>query len=193
MAVKAALKENSYGNRTRVKTGKVRLSFPHLFDRYDKSGKYQAVFIVPKDSDTQKVIDEAVKNAKLDGKTRLWGGKVPGRLDISMKDGDEPNDDGDIYPENEGNNLVTAKSNTKPAVFDTDGSDIFDEEDIYSGCYVQAIFEVYPYNNDSKGIAFALSGVKKVSDGEHLGGGGYKAGADDFDEVDEDDGDDLML
>ena len=62
---------------------------------------------------------------------------------------------------------------------------------MYAGCYVQAIFDVYPYNNDSKGIAFALSGVKKVADGQRLGGGGYKAGADDFDEVEEGD-EDLM-
>ena len=189
MAIKAALKENSFGNKTRVKTGKVRLSFPHLFEKYEKSGKYQAVLIVEKGSATEEVINSAIKNAKSDGKTRLWNGKVPGKLDIAMKDGDEPNDEGETYPESEGCILVTAKTTKKPAVFDMDGGDVFDEDEIYAGCYVQAIFEVYPYNNDSKGIAFALSGIKKVADGERLSGAGYTADAGDFDELD-DDGDD---
>ena len=39
MAIKAVLKENSFGNKTRVKTGKVRISFPHLFEVYEKSAR----------------------------------------------------------------------------------------------------------------------------------------------------------
>jgi len=193
MAVKAVLRENGFGNKVRVRTGKVRLSFPHLFDTYEKSGKYQAQFLIPKDSDTVKVLNEAIENAKADGKTRLWGGKVPGNLKMSVKDGDTMvNDDGESYPENEGCIIVTAKTNSKPAVFDTDGGDIFDQDDLYAGCYVQAIFDAYPYTNDSKGIAFALSGVKKVADGPRIGGGGYKAGAGDFSEVDDEDAEDLL-
>ena len=191
MAIKAVLKENSFGNKTRVKTGKVRISFPHLFETYEKSGKYQAQLMIPKESDTETILYKAIENAKADGKTRLWGGKIPGGLKLNIKDGDQPDGEGETYPENEGCILITAKTGSKPAVFDTDGGEIFDQEDMYAGCYVQAIFDVYPYNNDSKGIAFALSGVKKVADGQRLGGGGYKAGADDFDEVEEGD-EDLM-
>ena len=191
MAIKAVLKENSFGNKTRVKTGKVRISFPHLFEVYEKSGKYQAQLMIPKESDTETILYKAIENAKADGKTRLWGGKIPGGLKLNIKDGDQPDGEGETYPENEGCILITAKTGSKPAVFDTDGGEIFDQEDMYAGCYVQAIFDVYPYNNDSKGIAFALSGVKKVADGQRLGGGGYKAGADDFDEVEEGD-EDLM-
>lgn len=187
MAIQAKLMANNYGNMTRVKTGKVRLSFPHLFERYEKSDKFQAQFMVPKGSDTENVLNKAIENAKQDGKTRLWGGKIPGKVTVSMKDGDEPNDEGEVFPDNEGHWLVVAKSTKKPAVFDKDGSDVFDMDDIYAGCYVQAIFDVYPYNNDSKGIAFALSGIKKLADGEHLGGGGYKPDADAFDEAEEDD------
>lgn len=191
MAVKASLSANSFGTKVRVKTGKVRLSFPHLFAKYEKSGKYQATLIVPKGSDTDDIINQAIENAKADGKSRLWGGKVP-RLEIkSRKDGDEPNEEGDIYPENKNCWLIAAKTNRKPSVFDRDGSDVFDESDVYAGCYVQAIFEVYPYANDSKGIAFALSGIKKIADGERLGGGGYTPDADEFDE-DEEDEEDLL-
>lgn len=192
MAIKATLSANGYGNMIRVKTNKVRLSFPHLFEKYEKSGKYQCQLMIPKGSDTEEVLEKAIANAKLDGKTRLWGGKVPGRLEISRKDGDEPDDEGNTYPENEGHWLIAAKSNTKPKVFDKDGSDVFDEEDIYAGCYVQAIFEVYPYANDSKGIAFALSGIKKLAEGERLGGGGYKPSADAFDDAEDIEDDDLL-
>lgn len=191
-AVKATLSANGYGNMVRVKTGKVRLSFPHLFEKYEKSGKYQAQLMIPKGSDSEEMLDKAIANAKLDGKTRLWGGKVPGRLEVSRKDGDEPDDEGNTYPENEGHWLIAAKSNRKPAVFDKDGSDVFDEDDIYAGCYVQAIIEVYPYANDSKGIAFALSGIKKLADGERLGGGGYKPDADAFDDAEDIEDDDLL-
>lgn len=191
MAIQAKLSANSYGNKVRVKTGKVRLSFPHLFEKYEKSGKYQAQLMIPKGSDTETILEKAIINAKEDGKTRLWGGKIPRTVEISRRDGDEPNDDGDTYPENEGHWLIAAKTTKKPPVLDRDGGDIFDEDDIYAGCYVQAIFEVYPYNNDSKGIGFALCGIKKIADGERLGGGGYKASADDFDEVDDED-DDLL-
>lgn len=187
MAIAAKLSANGYGTMVRVKTGKIRLSFPNLFERFEKSGKYQAQLMIPKGSDTEKVLEKAIENAKQDGKTRLWGGKIPGRLEISRKDGDEPDDNGETYPENAGMWLVSAKSNTKPKVYDTDGSDIFEQESIYGGCYVQAIFDVYPYANDSKGIAFALSGIKKIADGEPLGGGSYKPSADDFDDAEDDD------
>lgn len=187
MAIQARLSENGFGNKVRVRTGKIRISFPHLFEKYEKSGKYQAQLMIPKGSDTEDVLRKAIENAKLDGKTRLWGGKMPGRLDVSMKDGDEPNDDGDVFPENAGHLLLAAKSNTKPSVYDTDGGEAFDAESVYAGCYVQAIFDVYPYANDSKGIAFALSGVKKLADGERLGGGGYKPSSDDFDDAEDDD------
>jgi hypothetical protein len=193
MAVKAVLKPNNFGNEVRVKTGKVRLSFPHLFEKYEKSDKYQAVFMIPKGSDTQRIVDEAVSNAKKDGKARLWGGKIPGKLGVSIKDGDEPNEEGDTYPENEGHILLTAKSTKKPPVFDADGNDVFDAEELYSGCYVQAIFDAYPYANDSKGVGFSLAGVKKIADGEPLGGNGYKASANDFDDAEDEDDDDGLL
>lgn len=187
MAITAKLSANGYGNMVRVKTGKVRLSFPHLFERDEKYGKYQVQLLVPKGSDTEKVLNKAIENAKADGKTRLWGGKLPGKLRVCMMDGDEPDDNGETRPENEGHWLVSAKSNNKPKVYDQDGGDIFDPEDIYAGCYVQAIFDVFPYAGEGKGVSAILSGVKKIADGEKLGSGGYKPEASDFDDAEDDD------
>ena len=190
MAINAALKENGYGDRVRIKTGKVRLSFPRLFEKDNKSEKYQATLIIPKKSDTNNVLQKAVENAKLDGKTRLWGGRIPGKMEVWIIDGDEPDANGETRPEYEGCVIINAKSNTPPPVFDTDGStidgaDIYAKETIYAGCYVQAIVDAYPYNNSSAGIAFALCGMKKLTDGERLSSGGYKPEADDFDAADE--------
>ena len=65
MAIQAKLSANSYGNKVRVKTGKVRLSFPHLFEKYEKSGKYQAQLMIPKGSDTETILEKAIINIVL--------------------------------------------------------------------------------------------------------------------------------
>ena len=50
---------------TKVVTGKVRLSFPHLFEKYDKSDKYQCQLLISKDDkDTIGVIKKAIEAAK---------------------------------------------------------------------------------------------------------------------------------
>lgn len=194
MAIKAALTESWSGYNTHLKTGLVRLSFPHLFEKFEKSGKYQAQFYVDKnDKATIKLLNEAIENAKEHGKDAKWGGKIPldSKITISVKDGDE---DADEFPAQEGAMIITAKSERKPKVLDIDGSEMFDQEDIYPGCYVQAIVEAYPYNADGKkGIAFALLGVKKMKDGERLGGGGSTVEDSDFDEAEDDDDDDLGI
>lgn len=196
MAVIAELRENAYHNLTKVKTGKVRISFPHLFTKYEASGKYQAHFIISKDDEnTVEVLQSAIKNAKENGKERLWGGKLPGRLAVACKDGDEPDDNGEVFESAINSYIVTAKSKHMPPVYGADKVRLseLEEEEVYGGCYVQAIFEAYPYSADNaKGIAFALLGVKKLADGERFGGGASFASDDDFDEADDDDIDDLL-
>lgn len=187
--MKAKLSPNRSGDyETHLKTGLVRLSFPHLFEKYEKSGKYQAQFYVDKkDKDSIALLNKCIEEAKECGKATKWGNVIPKKLNISVKDGDE---DADEYPAQANQMIITAKSSYKPTVYDKDGSEVFDQEDIYAGCYVQAIVEAYPYNADgSKGVAFALLGVKKMKEGERLGGGGNAVDASDFDEAEEDDDD----
>lgn len=174
---------------THLRTGKVRLSFPHLFEKYEKSGKYQAHFMIPKsDKKCIDLLEKCIEEAKSYGKATKWGNTIPKKLKISIKDGDE---DADEYPEQAGHMIVTAKTSYKPDVYDKDGSEAFDAEDLYAGCYVQAIIEAYPYDSDgSKGVAFALLGVKKIAEGERFGGGGSSVSSDDFDAADEEDEDD---
>ena len=55
------------------------------------------------------------------------------------------------------------------------------EDELYSGCYVQAQLSLYVYNaNGNKGVGVGLEAVRKVAEGERLGGVTVKA--DDFDD-----------
>lgn len=181
----AKLITNSYGQAVRVRTGRARLSFPKLFERDKMTGKYGATIMIPKDDeDTLNLIKEAIENAKEDGKERVWGGKIPAKLRIIVNDGDQSERD-----EENGYYTIAAKSNRKIDVYGKGGV-LLDEDDIYPGCWVQAIIEFYPYDNQGKGISATLEGIKKVADGERFGGGGYMAGADDFDDDGDDEDDD---
>lgn len=183
----AKLSNNSHGQATRLRTGRVRLSFPHLFERDQMSGKYSATILIDKnDEETVSLMKEAVKNAKADGTERLWGGKEPSQLRMIVRDGDKSE-----HEEEHGCYTISAKSNSRIDVYGKGGVLLDDEDDIYGGCYVQAVIEFFPYNNQGKGISCTLEGIKKVADGERFGGGSYKAGADDFDD-DGDDDDDLI-
>lgn len=187
----AKLMENNYGNFTRVRTSRVRLSFPHLFEKDSMTGKYGCDLLIPKDDkELLKIISTAIKNAKEDGKERVWGGKLPAKLREPISDGDEEDKEGyeNCY-------VLKPKTTRRIEVFDmgpkaTCGT-IDDAEDLYPGCYVQAIIEFAPYDNQGKGVTSILLGLKKVADGEHLGGTSYQATADDFDDGEDGGGDDL--
>lgn len=175
------------GETKKVQTGRVRLSYAHLFERYEKSGKYQCQLLIPKDDKAQlDVIRKAIENAKADGKERLWGNKMPGGYRSPLNDGDAQDESQEAQ---EGCYFINAKSNSRPYVHDTDGTAIepgdFDaSERIYSGCYVRAIISFYPYNNEGKGVAAALERIQKLGDGETLGGGS-RSDFEDDDEKDE--------
>ena len=169
-----------------MQTSKVRLSFPHLFEKYEKSDKYQATLIFDKDDKTLlAVMKKAIEAAKQIGKTSKWGGKIPSSIDSPIHDGDTQEYDGyeDSY-------YVTAKSSSKPKVTDAEGDEIFDQEDIYPGCYVRAVIKFLPYDNSGKGVCCILERIQKLEDGEPLGGNG---GGSDFDDDGEDDDEDLGL
>lgn len=177
---------------TKVKTGKVRICYVHLFEKYEKSDKYQARFLIDKDDkETLGCIKKAIEAAKADGKTHLWGGKIPGQYRGPLCDGDAMEEP---QPEYEGCYYLTAKTSRKPQVVDLDRDDIYDDEEVYPGCYVRATIVFFPYNNEGKGVGCLLNNVQKLADGDRIGGSAASA-AEDFDDDDEleDDDDDLML
>lgn len=161
-------------------TGKVRLSFVNVFEpRADLQGKlkYSATLLIDKkDTKTVSRLNDAFKKLLDDPETKMkMGGKLL-NIDLPLRDGDEKDAAG--YA---GCWYLNAKANEDrpPLVVDRDRNEIIDKSEIYSGCYAQAIISLYPYAvSGHKGIGVGLSALRKLADGEPLGGS--HVSADDF-------------
>jgi hypothetical protein len=182
---------------TRVVTGVVRISFPHLFEPWsgkdDQDKKYSCMILVPKDDEaTVNKILEAQQAALEEGKQKVFKGKIPKNWKNTFRDGDDEKDT-EEYPEYAGHYFMSISSNKKPGVVDRALNGIDDPEEVYSGCYVRVSMDAYAYSNQSTGVTFGLGNVMKWRDGERLSGGGRKAEEDFADIVDEYDPDDDLL
>lgn len=160
---------------TRVVTGKVRLSYVHLFEPYtndpEKEARYSVTILIPKrDKATMDKIYAAIEAAKEDGKTKTFGGKIPGNLKTILHDGDEEADL-DRNPEYAGHFYMAMSSKQRPGVVDADLNAVLDPTQVYSGCYARVSINAFPYSNSgNKGISFGLNNVQFLEDGEPLGG-----------------------
>ena len=163
---------------TKVITGKCRASFVHIFEPKSVNGsdpKYSMSLIIPKsDTKTLRAIRAAVDEAIENGITNKWGGKRPGKLSLPLHDGDEERDEDLAYADAF---YINATSFEKPGVVDNkkgrDGKPIpiTDPLQVYSGCYVRASINFYPFNvNGNKGVAAGLNNVQFWCDGEPLNG-----------------------
>jgi len=156
----------------KVVSGKVRLSFAHLFQPVAAmeggTPKYSVSIIIPKsDTETIAKFNKAFEEAKSTN-AAFFGGAVPKGLKGGLRDGDEEKDDA-AYANSY---FINANSVQKPGVVDADMNEILDPSEVYSGCYGRVSVTFYPYNaSGSKGIACGLNNVMKVADGERLGGG----------------------
>jgi hypothetical protein len=168
---------------TKVVTGKARLSYVHLFEKFAFEGqdpKYSTMLLIPK-SDTKTLADlRAAEQAAAElGKSSKWGGKIPKSLNSIIRDGDEFKDD---YPERGGHWFMVVSSNNKPGVVDANVQPILDEGEVYSGCYARASLNAFPYKfGPNNGVSFGLNHIQKIADGEPLGG--ITRAEDDFDVV----------
>lgn len=167
---------------TKVITGKVRLSYVHVFEpRPNDNGeeeKYSCSILIPKeDKETLRKIKAAVDAAVEQGKTSKWGGKVPANLKKPLRDGDEERPDDEAYA---GHYFFNATSKTKPGIAKPIGKgpdgrvkfqEITDSTEVYSGCYAKVSINFYPYDaKGNRGVAAGLNNIVKVQDGEFLGG-----------------------
>lgn len=158
--------------RTKTVTGKVRLSYVHLLEpdamEVGQEPKYSVSIIIPKsDTKTLKRIDECIKAAIEEGKSK-WGGKVPSNLQTPLRDGDVDREDDPAYANSY---FVNAKSKYKPQVVDANLNPIMDSTEIYSGMYARVSINFFGYNAaGNKGVAAGLNNVQKIADGDFLGG-----------------------
>lgn len=167
-------------NATKVITGKVRLSYVHLFNPQttdDGSEKYSTAILIPKsDKETLRKIKAAVDAAVELGKSK-WGGKIPPNLKKPLRDGDEERPDDEAYA---GHYFLNASSTNKPGIAKPIGKgpdgktkfqEITDSTEVYSGCYAKVSLNFYPFDKKgNRGVAAGLNNVVKVQDGEFLGG-----------------------
>jgi hypothetical protein len=172
---------------TKVITGKVRLSYVHLFEPWsnspDQEAKYSAVLLIPK-SDTGTIAKlQAAQQAALEaGKAKMFGGTIPKGWKSTLRDGDEEGDL-DKNPEYEGHMFMTVTSKTRPGIVDQDLNPILDSTEIYSGCYARVSINCFPFNKQgNRGVSFGLNHVQKLADGDFLGG--RSKAEDDFGKVD---------
>ncbi|GIM47006.1 hypothetical protein DNHGIG_25550 [Collibacillus ludicampi] len=168
-------------NATKVITGKVRLSYVHIFEPQITDGgdeKYSTAILIPKsDKETLRKIKAAVEAAKEIGKTSKWGGKIPANLKLPLRDGDEERPDDEAYA---GHYFLNATSKQKPGIAKPLGKgpdgkmkfqEITDSTEVYSGCYARVSLNFYPFDaKGNRGVAAGLNNVVKVQDGEFLGG-----------------------
>lgn len=145
----------------------VRLSFPALFNKAKFDGqetKFEATFLLDKieHADSIAQIKEAI-SAKV--KTDLKGAKL-GADKLCLRDGDEAEYDG--YA---GCMSIKASNALRPMVLDRDRTPLAEQDNkVYSGCYVNAIIELWAQNNNyGKRINAKLLGVQFYADGEALG------------------------
>ena len=164
---------------TKVTTGKVRLSYTHLFEPHAIEGndpKFSTSVLIPKtDKATLTAIKEAVEQVKKEG-TAKWGGKVPPNLKTPLRDGDAERPDDEAY---KGCYFLNANSKNKPGVVDANVQPVLDATEVYSGCYGRLTLNFYAFNaQGNKGVACGLGNVQKLEDGEPLGG--FTRAEDDF-------------
>lgn len=171
---------------TKVKTGKVRFSYAHVFEptsmQEGQDKKYSVSILIPKtDTATITRIKAAIEEAKELGKGK-WNNVIPKNLKTPLRDGDEEREGDEAYA---GHFFIGANSTMKPGIVDKDRQPIISADEFYSGCFGRASINFYAYNaSGSKGIAAGLNNLQKLEDGARLSGGGASA-ADDFGDDDD--------
>ena len=171
---------------TKIVTGKVRLSYCHLFEPQAIEGgdpKYSVTILIPKsDETTVNKIKSAIALAAENGKAK-FGGKVPANLKNTLRDGDEEKDVSE-QPEYKNCYFMNVSSRNKPGVVDKDLNPILDSSEIYSGCYGRVSLNFYAYNTaGNKGVSAGLNNVMKLADGDYLGG--RSSAEDDFKDIED--------
>lgn len=173
-------------NSIRVVTGRVRLSYVHVFT--PKPGlnggepKFSVTILLPKsDIATKQRIDAAIQAAVQAGVASKWNGARPPQVAIPIHDGDgiRPSDGMPFGDECKGHWVFTASSKQPPQIVDLSLNPIINQTDVYSGIYARVSINFFPYAaGGKKGIGCGLRNIQKLEDGEPLGG--RTSAADDF-------------
>lgn len=162
---------------TSVRIGEVRFAYVNVFEprkdgEGEGDGKYQVCVMIPKDqTDTIKMLQDAIAAAEQKGKASKWAGKIPAKRTLPLRDADEE-EKGEEF---EGMMFFNCSSKNKPGVRVLDEGRIveaLDADDMYSGAWGAITVNAFPYDsNGNKGVAFGLNNIIKTRDDERLAGG----------------------
>ena len=161
--------------KSQVVTGLVRFSYVNIFRSRsftaDGDAKYSICLLIPKkDKKTVAKIEKAIEETKHKGIADKWGGKLPKNLHNPLRDGDEEH--ADESPEYAGMYFINCVCKEKPGIVDENGNEILDPNEVYSGCWGRAGFNLYAYDfNGNRGIGAGLNTIQKLKDDDRLGGG----------------------
>lgn len=171
---------------TKIVTGLCRFQYPALFTPQASQGggepKYAIGLLIPKtDTATKAKIDAAMQEARDTYCAKNGVNAIPAHFSHTIHDGDGYRPSGEPFgPEAKGHWVITVKSKRPPIVVDADRNEIFDPNEVYSGCYGRVCINAYGYNTaGKKGVSFGLLSVQKLKDGPSFG---VTGSADDFDD-----------
>ncbi len=148
-------------------------SFPHVFHKQPpdpeepgKEPKYAITLLFREDADLTLLKEACIKCAEEE-----WGedvSKWPEGWKKPFRDQSEKKFEGYVP----GCKFITVTSKYKPEVLGPSAKFITDESAIYAGAIVRASVKPFAYKKKGNvGIAFGLSNVQKLDDGDRLGGG----------------------
>jgi hypothetical protein len=137
--------------------------------------KYSIQLLIPKeDKKGIAALKAAIEKAKLKGKEKTWGGKIPPFRYQPLRDGDVELENGEKDdPSYKGRLFLNAScgETDRPQVVGPDAQPLLDQSLLYSGCIVRADISPFPYKNAGNcGIGWWLNSLMVVRDGERLDG-----------------------
>lgn len=159
-----------------------RLSYAHIWEPASINGsdpKYSVCCLIDKDDTKTLGRLNALIKKTVEGGKAIWGGKIPKKLKLPLRDGDDERPEDTVYQRMM---FLNANNSRMPAIIDRKCQPIMDEDEVYSGCYANVKISVYPFNkNGNQGVACSLTAIQKAKDGERLSGG---TGTDGFESLD---------
>lgn len=155
-------------------TPEFRASFVHLAEPRSIDGqaepKYSLVVVLDQNDPAQAKFVETAREAAMDAAREKWGDKLPKKLRMPFKDGDEEG------REEWANCIVfsaSAKKEYRPGIVDADLQPVIDPSELYSGMYCRVSLRPYAWSHPTggNGVSFGLANVQKTKDGEKFSGG----------------------
>lgn len=170
-----------------TKIPNVRIAFPVLFDPQQFKGegkpRYSCRLLLPKGSKQAALVQDAIDKAALEAWPKNAKNMLAGLVGNSNKycliDGDHGTVDG--FADHMVLSANKSASDGRLVVVDSRGNPCVESDGIiYSGCYVNAIVEIWIQQKDYPGVRCKLAGIQFCRDGEPFSGG-PRVTPDDFD------------